>query len=347
MPISLKIGLSSIRLCSTPGKQKLGDTVNLKALVFLNLTLVSLLSFQFAFAEDDINANVGNVSAPMQKEVAPEIKRFKAEFSSYYYNFSGTKPAYQNLYDLGTASLNIELMTLQYQATSSWTILAVGQYLVNQSVSYFGSVMSDDTTQGFGDTIISGVRPIFSQGSYLMLGDIGVSLPTGSINEKNKSVPSRNYPYVMQNGSGTVDAVLGLTNLWMRPSYQLGSHLTAYVRNAQNDYQYRLGNLYRADVWADYPIGYGFTPRLVGYYKHKDAILGQDPTEPRNQYMEYYYHPQINWDLSAALKYQHSLSQAFTVGGEVGTPLAQDSQNSDGVIVSTNYYGNLFLNGTF
>lgn len=151
----------------------------------------------------------------------------------------------------------------------------------------------------------------------------------------------------MQNGSGTFDTVTALTALSFQGPLQLGSHLTGIFRNGKNSNGYRLGDLYRADVWADYQTKIGVTPRLVGYYKHKNAISGQDLSyEARNPFNEFYYHDQINWDLSAALKYSQNVG-AVALAVEAGVPVAQGMTNYDGAVVSTEYYGNLSVSGSF
>ena len=75
----------------------------------------------------------------------------------------------------------------------------------------------------------------------------------------------------------------------------------------ENRNGYKLGNLYKGEGWVDLPAGFGFTPRVVGYYKVKQAIKGVDPTLGRNIYTEFYHHDQQNWDISAALKFERKI----------------------------------------
>jgi hypothetical protein len=181
----------------------------------------------------------------------------------------------------------------------------------------------------------------------MLLGNLGVSLPTGNINNKNQYSPQNNYAYNMQNGSGTFDTVAGLTALSFNGPVQAGSHLMAVVRNGRNGNGYALGNQYRADAWLDYNTKFGLTPRLVGYYKHKNAIQGEDEQYGvRQPYTEFYYHDQINWDVSAALKYSQKAGP-LNIAAELGTPLAQGSRNYDDAVVSTEYFGSLSVSGTF
>ncbi len=226
--------------------------------------------------------------------------------------------------------------------------MVMGSHLNNYVETELGGKLYKDRTKGFGDTAIAAIHPIALSANLITIYDIGVSLPTGSINMKNQNAPQRNYAYNMQLGSGTYDALLGATALYIQPVYQIGGRGSATLRTGENSNEYRLGNLYRADAWIDAPVGYGLTPRLVGYYKWKDAINGMDKSIGRNPYTEFYHHAQINWDVSAALKYTNSLgTKSVALNAEVGAPIAQGSRNVDNVTVSTDYYANLGLTGTF
>ncbi len=321
---------------------------DLRVLILILVFFLASLAASVVFASDP----AGSLSSPAQGVTPSAPPKIKATYTSYYYDFDGTKGSANNLYNFGHASLSMQLLSLEYQATPTWTLMAIGTYLVDEVETYYRPLptlafKSDDITRGFGDTVVSAVHPFYFNGPFMAIVDFGASLPTGSIDEKNKALLTRNYAYNFQNGSGTYDGIIGLTSLWLKPSYQLGSRLSADIRTGQTNDGYRLGNLYKLDAWLDYPLAAGFIPRLVGYYKHKDAILGADSTEPRDANTEVYYHPEIDWQVAASLKYQHSFGNSFSLGGEFGVPLAQDCQNSDDVIVSTNYFADIFVSGRF
>lgn len=285
------------------------------------------------------------VQAPKPKE-----NRFKANFSSYFYDFQGTKGA-RNVYEFADTTLRMEFLTLQYQATPKWTLMATGQRLENYvetTITGFGYF--EDTTKGFGDAILQAMYVVHASGSFVLMADVGGSLPTGAISLKNQtpSLHNLNYPYNMQMGSGTYDAIFGVIPMWIMPPYQVGARLSSTIRTGENGNGYRLGNLYRLDAWTDYEIGKGFAPRLVGYYKHKDPINGADRTLGRSPLTEFYHHNQINWDVSAALRYKHSLGGPnLSLAAEAGIPLWQGMDNYDNVVVSTQYYGTLTMSGVF
>ncbi|MGZ3696038.1 MAG: transporter [Bdellovibrionota bacterium] len=283
---------------------------------------------------------------------APDSPLWKASASTYYYDFQGTREAAGSLYNFGSTSLLMQLVTLQYEVSPGWTILALGQHFdnyveTNMPFPGVGNVLFKDRTMGWGDVLIDAIHPLYLSSSFLLFGDIGASLPTGSINKKNPSNPGSNYAYNMQMGSGTFDAEVGAVAIYLNPIFQTGTHLSTYQRFGENRNDYRLGNLYKADAWFDVPVGLGFTPRLVGYYKVKTAIHNMDKTLGRNVYTEFYHHDQRNWDVSAAVKFEHGLFGHTSLMAEVGKPIYQGSQNVDRVVVSTNYYGTAGISGTF
>jgi hypothetical protein len=307
------------------------------------ILILSALLFSSLLQAQDLQTSVEKKPA-----AAPA---WKAGLTTYYYNFEGTHDSTKAEYSFDKAILNMQIATVQYQINPKWTFQLLTQYLDNYvETKMFGTVYKD-RTKGFGDVIGSFITPLAASSEYVVLADLGASLPTGNINQENAYVPGQHYAYNMQNGSGTVDAVTGLTALSFQGPMQLGSHLTGIFRNGRNENGYALGNLYRADVWADYNTASGVTPRIVGYYKYKDAIQGRDEEYEKNRdvvggFYEFYHHAQINWDLSAALKYAHSLG-AVTVAAEAGVPFAQNSNNYDEAVVSTRYYGNLSVSGSF
>jgi len=312
-------------------------------------TLAALLSFNFSLhAAEDLEASSA-VSVAQKEKIAPPVNRptrFKAGIDSYFYDFEGTRAANGDLYDFGNSTMYMQLLTLQYQISPKLTLMVIGQYLDTYiETNMFGNLYKD-RTKGFGDTILSGITPLVMNGKFMLFADIGVSLPTGSIDERNKDNKAMNYAYNMQLGSGTFDGVIGLTPLYFGGAYNLGARLSSFLRTGVNENGYMLGNLYRLDAWADYPTKIGLVPRLVGYYKHKDSLRGQDSTLGRTALTEYYHHAQINWDISAALRYQKALGPV-AFWAEVGVPVAQDMRNSDNVVVSTDYYGALSVTGAF
>ena len=293
--------------------------------------------------------NVSTINSPT---AAP---RFKASFDSYYYDFKGERPAKSGLFSFGNTTLSMQFFTLQYQLSPTWTLMGVAQHYKNSVVTLTtGFPDSKDSSEGVADTLLGAVHTQFLSPSVLLLTDFGISLPTGSIDEKTPYDPlgKKNYPYNMQMGSGTLDQTLGVTALWLQPDLVVGGRFSTILRTSgYNENGYRLGHQFKADAWLDVPVGTtGLTPRVVAYYKHRNAIRGQDSTLASSferPYLEYYFHDQINWDVSAALQYKKDFSPSLSVKAEMGVPMAQDTINYDDVAIFTEFYGTLGLSGSF
>lgn len=300
------------------------------------LTLILLLCHFVVAAENTLTTQVATPP------------KWKSSFTSYFYDFEGTKAQKNNAYEFGDISLKMQLMTLSYQFDNGWNVMGLAMYSENNVVTKLGGMNFKDASRGLGDTIVAASKPVVMDGSFMLITEVGASLPTGSTDEQNPNAPGFRYPYNMQMGSGTYDATLAVMPLYLKADYQLGSRLAATLRTGdKNDNGYRLGNQYKLDAWADMPLKNGLTPRVVGYYKHRDRIQGQDSTFGRNFLIEYYHHDQINWDVSAALKYGYSFTPTVAISAEAGLPMAQDTQNYDKVVVSTQYYVNLGVTGQF
>ncbi|WP_405211683.1 transporter [Dokdonia sp. Asnod2-E02] len=114
----------------------------------------------------------------------------------------------------------------------------------------------ETSSSGISDLKISGLVTLFNKNRQQLHAKVGVSLPTGSIDEMDVTPASMGneviLPYPMQLGSGTLDALLGATYIWQSDSFSGGNQLDAVVRTGTNDRDYRLGNSYALNNWVAY-----------------------------------------------------------------------------------------------
>lgn len=112
-------------------------------------------------------------------------------------------------------------------------------------------------SSGIGDLRLSGLVRLIDRPACSLHVNLGVSLPTGAIDERDDNPRCRmmascpaQLPYPMQLGSGTVDPSVGLT--WRGDSGVLswGAQATATVRLGRNDHGYSQGERYDATAWA-------------------------------------------------------------------------------------------------
>ncbi len=116
-------------------------------------------------------------------------------------------------------------------------------------------------SSGLADTMLMGKYrlytddPLIPRQQYSLL--FGLSLPTGSIDERNDEHPvamrqNELLPYSMQLGSGTYDPTLGILYQASLSPWWWGVDASVTARMYDNDRDYRLGNKLRVDGYAMY-----------------------------------------------------------------------------------------------
>ena len=104
------------------------------------------------------------------------------------------------------------------------------------------------SSHGIGDLKVSVKKNIKKTAKSKSFVTLGLSLPTGSIDQRNTS--NARLAYSMQLGSGTVDLIAGYNSDYTYENYVLGGEINTIIRTAKNKSGYRLGNKIDAKVWA-------------------------------------------------------------------------------------------------
>lgn len=134
-------------------------------------------------------------------------------------------------------------------------------------------------SSGIGDIAINYQRLIHHNANRKISIALGLSMPTGSIDEKGdtpRAEGDQQLPYTMQLGSGTFDIPLGINFSKSNEDYSAGVNLYAKFRFGENDRNYRLGNKFAATAWAKYEGWLTFEPTLKVTYINWGEISGQD-----------------------------------------------------------------------
>ncbi len=129
-------------------------------------------------------------------------------------------------------------------------------------------------TEGVGDVRVAGIYDLWSSSVQQVLLNLAVSLPTGSIGEKNAEGNRLAYP--MQLGSGSYGLVPGVTYTGFSRGWGWGAQAKATVPLHKNKYDYRLGNRYDVQGWLlrDLIPSSAVSLRLNGW--HRENIDGAD-----------------------------------------------------------------------
>ncbi len=107
------------------------------------------------------------------------------------------------------------------------------------------------STDGFGDTLLSGLVRLYEDGTNHAHIGITFSAPTGSVTEKGAD--GRYTHYMMQLGSGTWDFVPSLTYTGHAERWSWGAQLLGVIRmEGENESGFRYGDVFQATGWGSY-----------------------------------------------------------------------------------------------
>tara|TARA_B110000483_G_scaffold141911_1_gene169563 strand:- start:151068 stop:152078 length:1011 start_codon:yes stop_codon:yes gene_type:complete len=116
----------------------------------------------------------------------------------------------------------------------------------------------DTATSGMGDSSITGLYSLSKTANSYTTAAIGISLPTGSIDETGftpASAPNQSQlPYPMQLGSGSYALLPGITYSKTEQSWSWGAQVKGTIQIGENDRDYTLGDLWQASAWAARPV---------------------------------------------------------------------------------------------
>jgi len=234
-------------------------------------------------------------------------------------------------------TMDMHMFGAMYAPSDRFTLMIMANYLEKEMdhITFQGGMgttrLGKFTTrsEGIGDTKVSGLISLYDTPNHKVHLNLGISLPTGSIRQKDRVLtpmntrPELRLPYGMQLGSGTYDLLPGITYQTHQGKWNLGAQYAATIRTgSDNDEGYRLGDELKFTTWASYAIQQGLSASVRLAYLDVDNIDGADSkiiapvqtADPENygkQRLDL--HAGINW----AAKSGHRLAL------EVGTPVYQ------------------------
>ena len=176
----------------------------------------------------------------------------------------------------------VHALRLAYDFTPAVTLRAQLPFVM-QSTDHISIVPGYDafniSSKGVGDTALV-LDAIVSQSlsSIWKLG-AGVSVPTGSIDEKGdtpRAPGNQQLPYTMQLGSGTWDIPLLLSFRKYGAQWDWGANADFTWRTGKNDRDYRLGNKAGVGGWVQWKGFTALSPGMRLHYRWRDTIGGQD-----------------------------------------------------------------------
>jgi len=174
-------------------------------------------------------------------------------------------------------TMNMHMFGLMYAPSDKTTLMVMLPYIEKDmdmlmNMGMMNMAMSMDS-EGLGDIKAGALHNIFSEAGQKLHLNIMMSLPTGSIDEKNNGAV---MPYAMQLGSGTFDLLPGITYTAQEESFSYGAQAQATIRLGENDRDYTLGDRYKLQSWVQMPVHQRVSLSLRLAYEDWDNISGED-----------------------------------------------------------------------
>ncbi len=231
--------------------------------------------------------------------------------------------------------MSMHMLGFMYGYSKKVTLMAMLP-VINNSMDLMMNMNGNTFTtesSGMGDLKLS----MLFESAENWVNNIGLNLPTGSINEKDTTPMSNGVPiqlpYPMQLGSGSYELTLGTAFIKLYGKNNWGNKVDIIVRLNDNDRDYKLGNSIELNSWYSYgATEKGTLTARVKLLKWNN-ISGEDTT------LNSVAVPTANANLRAGtradllLGYNYQLTKKTLVGIEVGAPFYQ---NLDGPQLKTN-----------
>ena len=128
-------------------------------------------------------------------------------------------------------------------------------------------------SQGFGDIDFQALYSLFSKKNMKLHSNIGLVIPSGNINKKNKI---NIMPYSMQTGSGYFSVIMGFTYLFQFKKFSGGLQPLYLVGLADNSAGYSYGNKLNINYWLAIKITNFLSFSIRQNYINKESISGED-----------------------------------------------------------------------
>lgn len=148
--------------------------------------------------------------------------------------------------------MDMHMVGAMYAPSDKLTLMGMLPY-TEKSMKHQTRMGQRFTTRasGIGDIKLSGLYLVHNHGGQRVHLNLGVSLPTGSIDERDDTPAGSNQklPYPMQLGSGTYDLMPGITYLGQQDDLSWGAQAIATIRLGENDNHYTLGDRLDMSAW--------------------------------------------------------------------------------------------------
>jgi hypothetical protein len=233
-----------------------------------------------------------------------------------------------------------QYFTINYGVTNDFALVASGGYLSKEKtlLTYKGTQgltrlgTSQPYTEGVSDIAVAGVYRVYKDEINRVLVSFGLGLPTGQIaNNWTPLSPAGTYAtkvavYGMQEGSGSVAAMPGITYKGFLGPWTWGISYRAWFPLDNNVDGWRFGNLNGITAWGGYSWLTGVTTTVrLGWvnqdhiHGYSNAILGF----AEGNVPQFYGGNWIDLNFGASVSGRYFGVPKMTIQAEFGVPVYQ------------------------
>jgi hypothetical protein len=170
-------------------------------------------------------------------------------------------------------TMDMHMFGAMHAISDKWTLMCMLNYLDNE-MTMQSTTMGTMKSSGLSDLKIAGLYDLaqWDSGRRVHL-NLGLSLPTGAIDEKHTDGSTLGYG--MQLGSGTYDFHPAFTYLAQTENYSYGTQLGGVLRIDDSDQGYSLGNKFEATLWGARKITESLSASVKFDYLSQSDVDGQ------------------------------------------------------------------------
>lgn len=175
--------------------------------------------------------------------------------------------------------------------TNDFNVMLMGSHVRKEmDMTVFRGMMGTNVlgttygaTEGLGDGSITGLLRLYDAGPHHVHLNLGLSLPIGSTTETVTMLSPMNRmmtmraSYGMQLGSGTVDALPGITYTGKDGAWSWGLTYRGRIPLEKGDEGWKFGDLHEVNGWLGYTVVKGITLTGRASGSTQGRIKGIDP----------------------------------------------------------------------
>jgi len=186
-----------------------------------------------------------------------------------------TMAMHMHMLDLMYAvSSNINVMAMLQLSDMEMTMRPLPGTIGGGGGAHDHSAHPSHNTGGVGDTSVSALLKLFSTSTHEVHAGLGISIPTGAVNEKMSNGDFMDYG--MQLGSGTWDLLPSLTYTGLYRRLFWGAQASGTYRlQSNNQSGYALGDVVQSTAWGGLQLAQWLAGTVRAIYTRQGAIRGQ------------------------------------------------------------------------